>query len=113
MATKKQVRAWEEAYRRYGVTSDRVARTQEVDTATAHDMALASREVAAAWRSIAANPDLPWWTLAALESAAQAFEEQARDWQKRTATRSCGVGTVRPRSRTSRRRGGPGSAEGV
>ncbi|WP_199433868.1 hypothetical protein [Qaidamihabitans albus] len=106
MVTKKQVRAWEEAYRHYGATSDLVARTREVDAATAQDMASASWAVAAAWRSIAGNRDLPWWMLAGLESAAQAFEEQARDWQARSAARNCGVSSVRPPDRAGIRRRG-------
>jgi hypothetical protein len=42
-------------------------------------MAAASRAVAAAWRQIDTT-DLPWWTVAALESAAAAFEEQAQKY---------------------------------
>ncbi|OQO93021.1 hypothetical protein B1813_13040 [Saccharomonospora piscinae] len=108
MATKKQVRAWEDAYRRYGTASERVARTRRIDTQAAHDMAAASRDVASAWRSIASGPDLPWWLLAALDSAAQAFEQQSRDWHERAAGRACGAGSVRPPDRASgRRRRGP------
>ncbi len=46
-------------------------------------MASASWAVAAAWRQIATTTTLPWWTLAALESAAAAFESQALDWETR------------------------------
>ncbi|SFB29132.1 hypothetical protein SAMN05216266_107292 [Amycolatopsis marina] len=99
MATKKQVRAWEEAYRHYGSTSELVARTRQVDAATAQDMASASWAVAVSWRAIAGNPELPWWMLAALESAAQAFEEQARHWQARSTDNACGVASVRSGSR--------------
>jgi hypothetical protein len=44
-------------------------------------MAAASWAVAAAWRQIAATTTLPWWTLAAIESAAAAFETQAREYE--------------------------------
>lgn len=104
MVTKKMVRAWEEAYRRYGTASDQVARTREVDAATAQEMASASWAVAAAWRGIASDRELSWWMLAALESAAQAFEEQAQDWHTRSAAPSCGVASVRPPERAGGRR---------
>ncbi|TKG63804.1 hypothetical protein [Prauserella endophytica] len=106
MVAKKLVRAWEEAYRRYGAASDLAARTREVDAAAAQEMASASWAVAAAWRSIAGDPELSWWMLAALESAAQAFEEQAQDWQARSAARSCGMASVRPPERAGARRRG-------
>jgi lysozyme family protein len=44
-------------------------------------MAAASWAVAAAWRQIETATTLPWWTLAAIESAAAAFEEQARKYE--------------------------------
>jgi hypothetical protein len=44
-------------------------------------MAAASWAVAAAWRQIAAATRLPWWVLAAIESAAGAFEAQAREYE--------------------------------
>lgn len=101
MVTKKMVRTWEAAYRRYGTASDRVARAREVDAAMAQEMASASLAVAAAWRSIAADEQLSWWTLAALESAAQAFEEQAQDWHRRVGDgRPREVASVRPPART-------------
>lgn len=78
----KLTHAWEAAYRQYGTTSTFVACTPEEVTA-ARQMATASREVARRWRDIAARQTLPWWTLAALESAAEAFEAQARDWDLR------------------------------
>ncbi|TCP56679.1 hypothetical protein EV191_101625 [Tamaricihabitans halophyticus] len=91
MVAKKSVRAWEEAYRRYGAASDHAARLREVDAATAQEMAWASFAVAAAWRHIAHDRDLAWWTVAALESAAQAFEDQAEDWEIRSAEATYGV----------------------
>jgi hypothetical protein len=46
-------------------------------------MAAASWAVAAAWRQIVAATTLPWWTLAAIKSAAAAFEAQARGCETR------------------------------
>jgi hypothetical protein len=101
MATKKQVRDWEEAYHHYGASSEVVARTWQINATTAQDMASASWAVANSWRSIAGNPELPWWMLAALESAAQAFEEQAHHWHSRSTDGVCGIASVR--SGTQRR----------
>ena len=58
-------------------------RSPKGDPAAAREMASASWSVAAAWRQIATATTLPWWILAALESAAAAFESQARDWETR------------------------------
>ena len=41
------------------------------------------RDVAAVWREMTVEPDVPWWELAALGAAAQAFERQAQDWTAR------------------------------
>ena len=49
-------------------------------------MASASWAVAAAWRQIATATTLPWWTVAAIESAAAAFEAQAREYEARKGT---------------------------
>jgi hypothetical protein len=46
-------------------------------------MAAESWSMAAAWRQIAAATTLPWWTLAAIESAAAAFEALARECEAR------------------------------
>jgi hypothetical protein len=64
------IRAWEDAYRRYG-------------SAAGANVAPASRAVAMAWRDIACMSRLPWWMLAAVESAAEAFEDQAEQWEAR------------------------------
>jgi hypothetical protein len=77
------VRTWEGAYRQYGQTSEAVARLPGDDPAAAWQMATASWAVAAAWREIATVSRLPWWLLAAVESAAEAFESQAREWEAR------------------------------
>jgi hypothetical protein len=81
MASEKITRVWEAAYRQYGRAWETTARTGKSDPAAAREMATASWAVAAAWRQIAAATTLPWWTLAAIESAAGAFESQARDYE--------------------------------
>jgi hypothetical protein len=77
------VLAWESAYRSYGEVSHTTAPTGG-DPAAVWQMAATSMAVALAWRQIARSRPLPWWTLAALESAAQAFESQGREWEART-----------------------------
>ncbi|MGH8571668.1 MAG: hypothetical protein ACREX8_03705 [Gammaproteobacteria bacterium] len=83
MASDKSARAWEAAYRQYGRAWETTARSRKGDPAAAREMASASWAVAAAWRQIAAATTLPWWTLAAIESAAAAFEAQARECEAR------------------------------
>ncbi len=80
-ASAKATRVWEAAYRQYGRAWETTARTGKGDPVAAREMAAASWAVAAAWRQIAAATTLPWWTLAAIESAAGAFESQARDYE--------------------------------
>jgi hypothetical protein len=81
MASAKSTRVWEAAYRQYGRAWENTARTGKGDPVAARGMAAASWAVAAAWRQIAAATTLPWWTLAAIESAAGAFESQAREYE--------------------------------
>jgi len=83
MASDTSTRVWEAAYRQYGRAWETTARSRKGDPAAAREMASASWAVAAAWRQIAAATTLPWWTLAAIESAAAAFEAQARDCEAR------------------------------
>ena len=83
MPSEKSTRVWEAAYRQYGRAWETTARSGKSDPAAAQEMAAASWAVAAAWRQIAAATTLPWWTLAAIESAAAAFEAQARDCEAR------------------------------
>jgi hypothetical protein len=77
------VDGWEAAYRTYGHASEALGRSGDGDPAAAWRLASASAEVAVAWRRIAAGSQLPWWLLAAVESAAQAFESQARERRSR------------------------------
>jgi hypothetical protein len=79
MAAEQCAPAWEAAYRHYGHVWELTARSPQGDPVAARKMAAASRAVAAAWRQIDTT-DLPWWTVAALESAAAAFEEQAQKY---------------------------------
>lgn len=81
MPSVKSTRVWEAAYRQYGRAWETTARSGKGDPAAAREMAAASWAVAAAWRQIAAATTLPWWTLAAIESAAGAFESQAREYE--------------------------------
>jgi hypothetical protein len=83
MASDTSTRAWEAAYRKYGRAWETTARSPKGDPAAAREMATASWAVAAAWRQIASATTLPWWTLAAIESAAGAFEAQARQCEAR------------------------------
>ncbi|GAB3909092.1 hypothetical protein GCM10029964_110090 [Kibdelosporangium lantanae] len=78
LVSTKVVGVWEDAYRRYGRASDIVARSRGRDVAAVQELITASRAVATAWRAIAAQAELPWWVVAAVESAAEAFAEQAR-----------------------------------
>ena len=75
------VRTWEGAYRQYAQVSEMAGRMHADDPAVAWHMATASWAVASAWRDLAAVGRLPWWALAAVESAAEAFESQARHWE--------------------------------
>jgi hypothetical protein len=84
-ASDNAVRAWEAAYRRYGHAWEATARSGKGDLIAAREMAAASWAVAAAWRQIATATALPWWTLAAIESAAGAFEAQAREYETHDA----------------------------
>jgi hypothetical protein len=88
LAAETSVRAWEGAYRHYGRAWEWTARSPKGDPAAAREMATASWAVAAAWRHIATATTLPWGTLAAIESAAGAFEEQARNWEARDTNES-------------------------
>ena len=77
------VERWEQAYRAYGEATEALSRSEPGDPNVARTMAAASQDVARAWQALAEEPDLPWWTVAALGAATQAFELQARDWKAR------------------------------
>jgi hypothetical protein len=83
MMSERLVQRWEAVYGEYGTASQRLSSSEPGDRSVARQMARASADVAAVWREMAAEPDLPWWSVAALCAAAQAFEYQARDWSAR------------------------------
>lgn len=81
MASEQCVRTWEGAYRHYGRMWELTARSPKGDPVAAREMAAASWAVASSWRQIAGATSLPWWALAAIESAAGAFESQAVEYE--------------------------------
>lgn len=83
MVSEALVRRWEAVYTEYGRASEMVNKAEPGDRAAARQMALASGNVALSWRHMAAESNVPWWLVAALSAAAQAFEFQARDWTAR------------------------------
>lgn len=83
MVSEELTRRWEAVYREYGLASEMVNTSEPGDRAVARHMARASEDVAGVWRLMVKEPDLPWWAVAALVAAAQAFEYQARDWAAR------------------------------
>jgi hypothetical protein len=90
---------WEQAYREYGLASELVVQSEPGDRLAARAMASASRGVAHAWRDIERVPGLPWWAVAAVHAAAEAFDSQARDWNARAS-----IGQQQPQSQAGRRR---------
>lgn len=84
------VTRWEAAYQRYTDAARAVRSAPDAEPASAETMAEASWEVATAWRDIATTMVLPWWTLAALRAAADAFEAQAMSWHRDGTTRGVG-----------------------
>lgn len=83
MVSEELVQRWEAVYAEYGRASEMVNNSEPGDRAVARHMALASGNVALVWRQMSAEPDMPWWSVAALSAAAQAFEFQSRDWTAR------------------------------
>src|SRR5262245_24734207 len=83
MVTERLVRRWEAVYREYGLASEMVGTAEPGDRAVARRMARASHDVAAVWREMSAEAGMAWWSVAALVAAAQAFEQQAKDWAAR------------------------------
>lgn len=77
---------WQNAYHHYGQASAAVASQPPGHVGAALNMAKSSWSVAQAWREIALVSGLPWWLVASLDTAAQSFEFQARDWQARANT---------------------------
>ena len=73
------VRRWVVAYQEYQRTCQDVDANPRRSTA-AHAVATSSWAVASAWRELASAPEMPWWVVAAVDTSADMFEEQARAW---------------------------------
>jgi hypothetical protein len=99
MVSERLIQRWEAVYREYGTASQRLSGSEPGDRAVARYMARASADVAALWREMAAEPGMPWWSVAALCAAAQAFEYQTRDWSARAKYDSASDGPSRGSSR--------------
>jgi hypothetical protein len=91
------VERWQAAYRAYNAAGGDRA-----------ELARLSAAVAVAWRDIAAVPGLAWWLVAALSSAAEAFERQAQDWGRGGR---CGVSGRPTERRNGSRHGGEPSGD--
>lgn len=72
------VRAWESAYRDYMAAWEHGSRV--LSPTSSLNTSNAARRVSRAWHELARSRGLPWWCVAALESAAEGFAELARDW---------------------------------
>ena len=75
------VSTWESAYREYVSASDQVTDVATVTSAAAWGMTSTSSNVDRAWHAFSAARGLPWWAVAAAESAAEAFERLSREWE--------------------------------
>jgi hypothetical protein len=73
------VRRWVAAYQEYQRACQAVDANPR-GSAAAHAVATASWGVASAWRELATAPEMPWWVVAAVDTSAEVFEEQARAW---------------------------------
>lgn len=85
LVSTKVLSAWEAAYRRYGRASDDMARSPRRDVRAVRELTDPSRAVDFTWRAITSDPQLPWWVVAAVSSAAEAFEEQASKIEAETS----------------------------
>src|SRR6202008_49702 len=120
MMSERLVARWEAVYREYGTASQRLSGSEVGDRTVARHMARASADVAAVWREMAGEANIPWWSVAALCAAAQAFEYQARDWSARAKHEHVNGGSSRrlhPQVEPSTRElagdgGGPGMWSG-
>lgn len=75
------LRVWEDVYRSYLATSRLM---DEGDVGKREALARLSAQVAVTWRRMAdVVPGGEWWLQAALLTAAEAMEHQARDWSVR------------------------------
>ncbi len=73
------VARWEAAYGEYTQASTWVQRAPR-DPEAMQAVARTSWEVAELWRALADLPELAWWLVAGLHTAANALEVQAHQW---------------------------------
>ncbi|AHH94888.1 hypothetical protein [Kutzneria albida] len=76
---------WQKAYRSYQEVGVR-AGLRSATVADLNAMVSVSRDVARAWRALGEVDGLPWWISAAVDTAAQAFDGQAREWYGRVTS---------------------------
>jgi hypothetical protein len=105
------LRAWEEAYQHYRAACEALDAARHINGPIAWRMADASTAVASTWREIASQGVLSWWIVAAVASAAEAFEEQAARWRYLAQRLGTGTGAgfpgpARPRAFHSTHHGG-------
>ena len=85
MGFRERVEAWEQAYRDYMAAWEHGRAVLSPMSAT--NTANAARRVSRAWHELAQSRGLPWWCVAALESAAEGFAELAREWASEAGRR--------------------------
>jgi hypothetical protein len=71
------LQAWEGVYRDYMAAAERL---DTIAPQNRHVLAELSANVAVAWRRMAVSPGVEWWIGAAFNAAAEAFDQQAREW---------------------------------
>ncbi|WP_162788598.1 hypothetical protein [Amycolatopsis albispora] len=76
-----RVREWERLYQEYQYASNDMTRLRPAPRDVVERYSRVSAELAQAWRAVLAGEHKPpWWVVAAVESAAQAFTDQAQRW---------------------------------
>jgi hypothetical protein len=75
------VAAWEDAYRSYTSAWQLVQLNGFASDEDAEHTAGTAYAVAETWQELAKWRGLPWWTVAALESAAEGFRDVSEDWR--------------------------------
>src|SRR6184192_1060520 len=98
------VRAWEQAYRDYMAAWEHGSAV--LSPTNAQNTASAAQRVSRAWHELAKSRGLPWWCVAALESAAEGFEELAKEWAGKAGRHDGQLGRAR---RDVDRRAGSGT----
>jgi hypothetical protein len=80
MGFRERVEAWEQAYRDYMAAWEHSRAVLSPVSAT--NTANVARRVSRAWHELAQARGLPWWCVAALESAAEGFADLAQEWER-------------------------------